>query len=235
MVPVDAQTAQATVDVRRMARDSVTDQTAAQAQAGVPDEPALVPEGDSPLDLFHRWYAEARQHEGRFYDAMALATASPDGVPAVRMVLLKEADARGFVFYSNTDSRKGQELAANPVASLCFHWQGLKRQVRIDGRVERVADEEADAYFAGRPRGSQIGAWASDQSRPLPGRATLVKRVAQATARHAIGTVPRPDHWHGYRVVPHRLEFWQDMPFRLHDRLVFEAAGDGWRQYRLYP
>lgn len=197
--------------------------------------------GADPYDLFRRWLAEAERSEPNDPNAVALATADGAGVPSVRMVLLKGVDDRGFVFYTNLESRKGEQLQANRNAALCFHWKSLRRQVRVEGAVEQVGDAEADAYFQTRPRGSQIGAWASRQSRPLEGRWELEKRVAEFTARHAIGHIPRPPHWSGFRVLPKRIEFWQDRPFRLHDRIVHHAerAGDGtvlrWAVERLYP
>lgn len=190
---------------------------------------------DDPLAMFHALLEEATRKEPNDPTAMTVATATADGVPSARMVLLKEADARGFVFYSNTQSRKGDELAANPRAALVFHWKSMRRQVRVEGTVERVTDAEADAYFASRARGSQVGAWASDQSRPMDGRFDLEKRVARFAARFGVGSVPRPPHWTGYRVVPTAYEFWTDKPFRLHERIRFDRAGDGWAVSRLFP
>lgn len=188
-----------------------------------------------PIARFEAWLAEASASEPNDPNAMALATADSSGRPAVRMVLLKAVDPRGFVFYTNLESRKGEDLAANPQAALCFHWKSLKRQVRVEGAVEPVTPEEADAYFASRARASQIGAWASRQSRPLEGRFELERRIAEATARFGIGGVPRPPHWSGFRVVPLRIEFWQDRAFRLHDRQVFLKEEGGWRQLSLFP
>jgi pyridoxamine 5'-phosphate oxidase len=194
--------------------------------------------GNDPYALFRTWFAEAEKAEPEDPNAMALATADAQGVPSVRMVLLKGVDQRGFVFYTNLESRKGEQLLANPNAAFVMHWKSLRRQVRVEGAVEKVSDAEADEYFHSRPRGSQIGAWASRQSRPLTGRWELERRVAEYTARFAIGTIPRPEYWSGFRILPRRIEFWQDRPFRLHDRIVFtpaEGGGDGWTTDRLYP
>ncbi len=188
-----------------------------------------------PFALFARWFAEAEASEPNDPNAMTLATATREGHPSARIVLLKEYDARGFVFYTNNESRKGGELAANPRAALLFHWKSALRQVRIEGPTERVSEAEADAYFASRPRLSRLGAWASEQSRPLADRALLESRVAEADARFPGEDIPRPPHWSGTRVRPEYFEFWQDMPFRLHDRLVFRRAGEAWETWRLFP
>lgn len=190
---------------------------------------------DDPLALFQTWLAAAHKTETDDATAMALATAAPDGRPAVRMVLLKGVDARGFVFYTHSTSPKGHDLAANPRAALCFHWAKLERQVRIEGRVSLVADAEADAYFASRPRLSQIGAWASRQSQPAAGRFELEQAVARETLRFGLGTVPRPPQWLGYRVTPECIEFWQQRAFRHHDRRAFTRDGETWRAQWLFP
>jgi pyridoxamine 5'-phosphate oxidase len=166
---------------------------------------------------------------------MALATAGADGMPNVRMVLLKSAEESGFVFYTNAESAKGQDLAANPQAALVLHWKSLRRQVRARGQVTKVSDAEADAYFQSRARDSRIGAWASQQSRPLESRFALEKAVAYFAAKHAVGEVPRPPYWRGYRIAPVAIEFWADRPFRLHDRVLFTRQGEGWAKARLYP
>lgn len=188
-----------------------------------------------PIGLFREWFAEAQKSEPNDPNAMTLASATPAGRPSARMVLLKDADERGFTFFTNYESRKGQELLANPQGALLFHWKSLRRQVRAVGRIEKVSDAEADAYFATRARGSQIGAWASDQSRPLESRFVLEKKVAQFAAKFGLSKVPRPSHWSGFRLVPDEIEFWKDGTFRLHDRLMFHRTGSGWRTEQLYP
>ncbi|MGH1350038.1 MAG: pyridoxamine 5'-phosphate oxidase [Methyloligellaceae bacterium] len=193
---------------------------------------------ERPLQLFDAWMEEAVAKELNDPTAMSVATVDSDGMPNIRMVLLKEATEKGFTFYTNFESAKGQELLANPKAALCFHWKSLRRQVRVRGNVLKVEDAEADAYFASRPKGSRIGAWASDQSRELESRYALEMSVAKYTAKYALGSVPRPDHWSGFRVEPVEIEFWRDRPFRLHDRLVFrkETPDQGaWHKSRLYP
>ena len=188
-----------------------------------------------PFRLFADWFAEARESEPNDPDAMALATATPDGRPSVRMVLLKGHGPHGFTFYTNLDSRKGAELAANPRAALLFHWKSLRRQVRIEGPVEPVPDQDADAYFATRSRDSQLGAWASWQSRPLDARPTFEKRYEEMARRFDGADVPRPPRWSGYRLKPELFEFWTDRPHRLHERRLFTAEDAGWREGLLYP
>lgn len=188
-----------------------------------------------PIRRFLEWFEEAKQSEPDLPNAMAIATADTNGRPSVRMVLLKDIDESGFVFYTNVESRKGHELAANTQTSLLFHWKSLKRQVRIEGSADPVSNEEADAYFATRSRGAQIGAWASDQSRVMSSNLELEKRVAQFTAKFAVGRIPRPPFWSGYRVVPERIEFWSEARFRLHRRDVYSRDSADWRVERLFP
>jgi pyridoxamine 5'-phosphate oxidase len=188
-----------------------------------------------PFAPFQRWFAEAAKAEP-LAEAMTLATTSQDGAPSLRAVLVKGVDQRGFVFYTNMESRKAEELSANPRAALCFHWKSLARQVRVEGWVERASEAEADAYFACRARESQIGAWASDQSQPLASRSELESRAAEFARKFAEqASVPRPQNWAGFRVVPQRIEFWQERPSRLHDRWVFIRDGGTWQKQRLFP
>ncbi|BCM85965.1 pyridoxamine 5'-phosphate oxidase [Methylobacterium indicum] len=188
-----------------------------------------------PWGLFRQWFADAQASEPEDPNAMALATSGADGLPDVRIVLLKDADERGFVFYTNTLSMKGQELADNPQAALVLHWKSLRRQVRARGPVTKVSDAEADAYYASRPRDSRLGAWASRQSQPLESRDALIRAVDEVRARFPDEAVPRPPHWTGYRIAPVTMEFWQDGAYRLHDRVRFTREGEGWAGNRLYP
>jgi pyridoxamine 5'-phosphate oxidase len=188
-----------------------------------------------PFSLFSDWLGEATASELNDPTAMALATVDSAGMPNVRTVLLKGVEDGGFVFFTNFESNKGREILANPKAALCFHWKSLRRQVRVRGPVTPVADAAADAYFASRPRGSRIGAWASKQSRPLESRFALEKAVAAYAAKFAVGDVPRPEHWSGFRVTAEEIEFWKDGKFRLHDRVVFRRSDNGWDKTRLYP
>ena len=188
-----------------------------------------------PFAQFATWFAEAQASEANDYNAMTLATANQEGHPSARIVLLKDWDSAGFVFYTNQESRKADDLRENGRAALLFHWKTLRRQIRIEGHVTLATDAEADAYYASRPRISRLGAWASIQSRPLPARADLERRLAEFEAKYPGDDIPRPAYWSGYRVVPTRIEFWQDMPFRLHDRTVYDRDGADWRTGKLYP
>lgn len=192
-------------------------------------------DSNHPVHLFKAWFAEAQKTPLLEPTSVALATSTPEGRPSVRMVLLKGADEKGFVIYTNLTSRKGRELQENPQAALCFHWDPLRKQVRVTGRCERVSDQEADAYFASRHRTSQIGAWASKQSQELSGRFELESRIAHFGVVYGVGPIPRPPFWSGFRLVPDAIEFWEDRKFRLHDRFVFERDGDTWTKKQLFP
>ncbi|GBF58873.1 pyridoxine/pyridoxamine 5'-phosphate oxidase [Candidatus Phycosocius bacilliformis] len=209
----------------------------ADYKATAPDSVPELQDHADPFALFGTWLAEAREKEINDPNAMALATADADGLPDVRMVLLKDFDEQGFVFYTNLESYKGRQLAENPQAALCFHWKSLRRQVRVRGQINAVSAAEADAYFASRARDSRIGAWASAQSRPLEDRFALEKSVAAHALKFGIGEVPRPAFWSGFRLTPTRIEFWRDRAFRLHDRLEFHRADAAtpWSTTRLYP
>jgi len=206
-------------------------------ETGGPLDDGGIAASADPFALFQSWLKEAESSEPSDPNAMALATAGPDGMPNVRMVLLKGVDAQGFVFYSNADSVKGAELAANPQAAINFHWKTLRKAVRAKGTITQVSDAEADAYFATRPKDSQIGAWASPQSRVMEGRFVFEKRLAEYGIKYGLTKVPRPPYWTGWRIAPLRIEFWRDRPFRLHDRLVYvrDNASNAWRTERLFP
>jgi pyridoxamine 5'-phosphate oxidase len=201
-----------------------------------PDDAVLFAESE-PFALFEHWFRDAREKEPNDPNGMALATADASGFPDVRMVLLKGVDRAGFVFYTNAESAKGRQLAENARAAICFHWKSLRRQVRARGTVQHVSDAEADAYFQSRDRGARLGAWASEQSRPMLDRLALEKRIADVALKYGLGEVPRPPHWRGYRLAPLAIEFWRDRPFRLHDRLVFTRPDptSPWSKMRLYP
>ena len=215
-------------------RDLIPPSPSEADYAGAAEQEPL-PSVADPIALFTQWLAEADASEPNDPNAVTVATVDEDGMPDARMVLLKGVDERGFVFYTNTGSAKGQQLAAHPKACLLFHWKSLRRQVRIRGDIERATEAEADAYFATRARVSQIGAWASEQSRPLESRLALEKRVAEYGLKFGVAPIPRPPFWSGYRVIPASIEFWRDRPFRLHERIAFTRADEAWATERLYP
>ncbi len=218
-----------------MTRNTLIPPSPGEADYRTPEDAAPLPEDSEPFRLFAVWFEEAKESEPNDPNGMALATVDEDGLPDVRMVLLKDFTAEGFTFFTNLESAKGRQLAGQPKAALLFHWKSLRRQVRIRGDVERVPDAEADAYFATRARTSQIGAWASEQSREMPDRHALEKRVAEFGLKFGLSAPPRPPHWSGFRLVPSQIEFWRDRPFRLHERLRFVRGEDGWTTSRLYP
>ncbi|WP_421792341.1 pyridoxamine 5'-phosphate oxidase [Hyphobacterium sp.] len=221
--------------MNRKSADIPASPTSDDYQATADANAAEIFNREEPFALFADWFADAKSKEPNDPNAMALATVDADGLPDVRMVLLKGYDQDGFVFYTNLESAKGEQLLATKKAALCFHWKSLRRQIRVRGDVTSVSAEEADEYFNSRARDSRIGAWASKQSRPLESRFALEKAVAKEAARFGVGNVPRPAHWSGFRLIPTQIEFWRDRPFRLHDRLVFHRDKSGWSQERLYP